>query len=78
EKLDKISLFIKLLKKNTSLNIKIFIEFIDVLIKDIQYPANIKNEKELLYYCYGVAGTIGLLILPIVNIKQSRQNVVNA
>lgn len=78
EKLDKLSLFIKLLKKNTSLNINFFFDLIQVLIKEIQYPANIKTEEELIYYCYGVAGTIGLLILPIINIKNSRQNSIKA
>ncbi|CAA3707799.1 squalene/phytoene synthase family protein [Candidatus Portiera aleyrodidarum] len=76
KKLDKLSFLIKFLKKNTSINIKFFIDLIQVLIKDIKYPANIKNEKELIYYCYGVAGTIGILILPI--IKCSINNTLNA
>lgn len=74
--LDKISFLIKFLKKNTSINIKFFIDLIQFLIKDIKYPANIKNEKELIYYCYGVAGTIGILILPIIN--SSITNTLNA
>ncbi|CAA3707360.1 Phytoene synthase [Candidatus Portiera aleyrodidarum] len=74
--LDKLSFLIQILKKNTAINIKFFIALIKMLIKDIHYPANIKTEKELIYYCYGVAGTIGLLIFPI--IKSSRHNIRNA
>ncbi|WP_258172077.1 phytoene/squalene synthase family protein [Candidatus Portiera aleyrodidarum] len=76
KKLDKLSLYINILKNNTSINITVFIELIQCLIKDINYPANLTNEQELIYYCYGVAGTIGILILPIIN--SSINNTLNA
>ncbi|CEI58802.1 squalene/phytoene synthase family protein [Candidatus Portiera aleyrodidarum] len=76
QKLDKLSKLIKNLKKNKSINLNSFIDLINCLIKDIKYPANIKNEKELIYYCYGVAGTIGNIVLPF--IKCSITNTIKA
>ena len=46
------------------LNKEVSIHLLDGLISD-QETVQIKDEKELIEYCYRVAGTVGLLMCPI-------------
>ncbi len=57
--------------QENNINISIFIDFIEGLIKD-QKNVKIQNKKELIIYSYNVAGTVGLMmskIIGVVNIK---------
>ena len=49
---------------NLGLNKEVSIHLLDGLIFD-QESVQIKDEKELIEYCYRVAGTVGLLMCPI-------------
>ena len=50
--------------QNLRLNKEVSIHLLDGLISD-QNAVLIKDEKELIEYCYRVAGTVGLLMCPI-------------
>lgn len=39
---------------------------IDALIEDVTRPAQLESETELMRYCYGVAGAVGVLMCPVV------------
>ena len=57
--------------KENNINVLIFIDLIEGLIKD-QQNVKIQNKKELINYSYNVAGTVGLMmskIIGVVNIK---------
>ncbi len=61
-----INIFFK--KKN--INLGILKDLIDGLISD-QQNVRITDEKELIDYSYKVAGTVGLMMLPIINTKDA-------
>ena len=50
--------------QSLKLNKEVLIHLVDGLISDQQEVA-IKNERELIIYCYRVAGTVGLFMCPI-------------
>ena len=50
--------------RNLDLNREVVIHLIDGLLSD-QEEVRLKDEKELINYCYRVAGTVGLLMCPI-------------
>ncbi|MFC0335996.1 phytoene synthase [Kushneria avicenniae] len=47
------------------------VALIDALIEDVRTPALIGNEHELMRYCYGVAGAVGVLMCPVVGADDS-------
>ena len=57
------------LKKN-NINLGILKDLIDGLISD-QQNVRVTDEKELIDYSYKVAGTVGLMMLPIINTKDA-------
>ena len=56
--------FINLLKSDINAK-KVFLTFIDGLMFDQQSNIEIKNTDELINYCYKVAGTVGIMMCPI-------------
>lgn len=42
------------------------VALIDALIEDVTRPAQLESEAELMRYCYGVAGAVGVLMCPVV------------
>ena len=49
---------------------KIVDDLFDGVESDLQEEVKIKNEKELFVYSYRVAGTVGLMMAKIFNIKK--------
>ena len=49
---------------------KVVCDLLDGIESDIKEEVKIKNEKELLIYSYRVAGTVGLMMAKIFNIKK--------
>ena len=49
---------------------KVVCDLLDGIESDIKEKVKIKNEKELLIYSYRVAGTVGLMMAKIFNIKK--------
>ena len=49
---------------------KVVYDLFDGVESDIQEKVKIKNEKELLIYSYRVAGTVGLMMAKIFNVKK--------
>jgi len=45
---------------------------IGTFLEDAETPMLIEDEKELVRYCYGVAGTVGLMMAPILGADRSR------
>jgi len=45
---------------------------VGTFLKDAETPMLIEDEKELVRYCYGVAGTVGLMMSPILGADRSR------
>ena len=45
---------------------------IGTFLEDAEAPMLIENEKQLVRYCYGVAGTVGLMMSPILGADRSR------
>ena len=45
---------------------------IGTFLEDAEAPMIIENEKELIRYCYGVAGTVGLMMSPILAVDRVR------
>jgi phytoene synthase len=45
---------------------------IGTFLADADTPMLIENEKQLIRYCYGVAGTVGLMMSPILGADRSR------
>ena len=58
--------------KNYDMDIKPFFEMIDGQLMDANFK-NIETQDELLNYCYYVAGTVGLMILPILSTKHHKE-----
>ena len=56
--------------KKNNISLGILKDLIDGLISD-QQNVRITNEKELIDYSYKVAGTVGLMMLPIINTKDA-------
>ena len=56
--------------KKNNINISILKDLIDGLISD-QQNVRVTDEKELIDYSYKVAGTVGLMMLPIINTKDA-------
>ena len=56
--------------KQNHINLDILKDLIDGLISD-QQKVRINNEKDLIDYSYKVAGTVGLMMLPIINTKDT-------
>ena len=56
--------------KKNNINLGILKDLIDGLISD-QKNVRVTDEKELIDYSYKVAGTVGLMMLPIINTKDA-------
>ena len=56
--------------KKNNINLGILKDLIDGLISD-QQNVRVTDEKELINYSYNVAGTVGLMMLPIINTKDA-------
>ena len=56
--------------KKNNINFSILKDLIDGLISD-QQNVRVTDEKELIDYSYKVAGTVGLMMLPIINTKDA-------
>ena len=56
--------------KKNNINLSILKDLIDGLISD-QQNVRVTDEKELIDYSYKVAGTVGLMMLPIINTKDA-------
>ena len=56
--------------KKNHINLGILKDLIDGLISD-QQNVRVTDEKELIDYSYKVAGTVGLMMLPIINTKDA-------
>ena len=56
--------------KKNNINLGILKDLIDGLISD-QQDVRVTDEKELIDYSYKVAGTVGLMMLPIINTKDA-------
>ena len=56
--------------KKNNINFGILKDLIDGLISD-QQNVRVTDEKELIDYSYKVAGTVGLMMLPIINTKNA-------
>ena len=56
--------------KQNNINLGILKDLIDGLISD-QQNVRVTDEKELIDYSYKVAGTVGLMMLPIINTKDA-------
>ena len=56
--------------KQNHISLNILKDLIDGLISD-QQNVRIKSEKDLIDYSYKVAGTVGLMMLPIINTKNN-------
>ena len=56
--------------KKNNINLGILKDLIDGLISD-QQNVRVTDEKELIDYSYKVAGTVGLMMLPIINTKNA-------
>ena len=58
--------------KNYNMDIKPFFEMIEGQLMDANFK-NIETQDELIDYCYYVAGTVGLMILPILSTKHHKE-----
>ena len=58
---------------SNNLSIKILGDLVDGLVKD-QTDVRIKNEKELIQYAYQVAGTVGLMMSPLIMVNNNKAN----
>ncbi len=63
-RMDKHLVFINSLKSDINAK-KVFLTFIDGLMFDQKSNIEIKNTDELINYCYKVAGTVGIMMCPI-------------
>ena len=61
---------INLFFKKNNINLGILKDLIDGLISD-QQNVRVTDERELIDYSYKVAGTVGLMMLPIINTKDA-------
>lgn len=58
--------------RNYDMDIKPFFEMIEGQLMDSNFK-NIETQDELINYCYYVAGTVGLMILPILATKNNKE-----
>lgn len=58
--------------RNYDMNIKPFFQMIEGQLMDSNFK-NIETQDELINYCYYVAGTVGLMILPILSTKNHKK-----
>ena len=59
--------------RSHNISIKILGDLVDGLIKD-QTNVRIKSEKELIEYAYQVAGTVGLMMSPLIMVDDKKAN----
>ena len=59
------------LQMRRGLDTRAAVALIDALIGDVTRPALIQDERELMRYCYGVAGAVGVLMCPVVGADDS-------
>lgn len=59
--------------RSNNISIEVLGDLINGLIKD-QKKVRIKNEKELIEYSYQVAGTVGLMMSPIIMVNDNKAN----
>ena len=59
--------------RSHNISIKILGDLVDGLIKD-QTNVRIKSEKELIEYAYQVAGTVGLMMSPLIMVNDKKAN----
>ncbi|ART64226.1 phytoene/squalene synthase family protein [Kushneria marisflavi] len=59
------------LQTRRGLDTRAAVALIDALIEDVRTPALIGDERELMRYCYGVAGAVGVLMCPVVGADDS-------
>ena len=59
--------------RSHNISIKILGDLVDGLIKD-QTNVRIKSEKELIEYAYQVAGTVGLMMSPLIMVYDKKSN----
>ena len=59
--------------RSHNISIKILGDLVDGLIKD-QTKVRIKSEKELIEYAYQVAGTVGLMMSPLIMVDNDKAN----
>lgn len=59
--------------RSHNISIKILGDLVDGLIKD-QTKVRIKSEKELIEYAYQVAGTVGLMMSPLIMVDDDKAN----
>lgn len=64
---------IRLFFHEHKITLSILEDLIEGLIKD-QQKVRIKNEKELIQYAYQVAGTVGLMMSPLIMVKDKKAN----
>ena len=55
--------------RNENINSSIVYDLVDGIESDIKANVKIKSYKELLIYCYRVAGTVGLMMAKIMKVK---------
>ena len=70
-RMDKHLVFINSLKSDINAK-KVFLTFIDGLIFDQKDNIQIKNTDELINYCYKVAGTVGIMMCPILGVNNDK------
>lgn len=73
-RMDKHLDFINSLKSDINAK-KVFLTFIDGLIFDQESNIEIKNTDELINYCYKVAGTVGIMMCPILGADNDKAKV---
>lgn len=49
-------------------------DLLDGVISDCNQSVRIKNEAQLMTYCYQVAGTVGALMCPLLGVKESQHS----
>ena len=59
--------------RSNNISLEVLGDLINGLIKD-QKKVRIKNEKELIEYSYQVAGTVGLMMSPIIMVNDNKAN----
>ncbi|WP_457807859.1 phytoene/squalene synthase family protein [Kushneria sp. EE4] len=59
------------LQTRRGLDTRAAVALIDALIEDVRTPALIQDERDLMRYCYGVAGAVGVLMCPVVGADDS-------
>ena len=58
-----------ILSKKYKINKKVPIDLVNGVLKDLKPKVNIKNLEELIAYSYQVAGTVGIMMCNLMNVK---------